>query len=359
MPRIRDTWTGIAVYIYDSLDAAQGGDHFGGSGFVVTRPLGERADELAAYVITNKHVIKDPAHPWSTTRVIRLNRSDGTTECIPTTEDQWICHEQGDDVAVFPLDTVWEALKFATIDTSDFVTPQLLVDEDIGIGDDTVMVGRFINYEGKQRNTPSVRFGNIAMMNGDPIHSRTLGIDQESFLVETRSLPGYSGSAVLIYSPCAMNDMSERRFGIAKGPEVPNKPEEDPLNRHVIRLATSSKGPFLLGIDWCHIHRPAPVRVANGDPIQGGWYVEENTGMAGVIPAWKIAEVLEYDELVAARKKQLQEFEQRNRRPEASLDSAERPATQFTPEGAEIPIPTQEQFLDDLTKATKRVKTDE
>ena len=358
MPRIKDTWTGLAVYIFDSLNAAQEGDHFGGSGFVVTHPLGERLDQLVAYVVTNKHCIKDPDKPWSTERVIRLNRKDGTAECIPTTEDQWTCHAQGDDVAVFQLHTEWDALKFAGIGAHQFVTPQLLLDEDIGIGDDTVMVGRFINHEGKQRNTPSVRFGNIAMMNGERIESQRLGIAQESFLVETRSLPGYSGSAVLIFSPCAMNDMSERRFGKKK--EVPKLGSGDPDTDFKIRQQISSKGPYLLGIDWCHIPRTAPVRAANGKPVEGDWYVEENTGMAGVVPAWKIAEILDYDELVTARKNELEELTARNRSLDVSLDNAERPhKTQMTPAGAEIPIPTKDQFLDDLTKASRKIEPED
>ena len=353
MPRISDGFTGIAVYIYESLGAAQEGDCFGASGFLATVTLEEAPQRQAEYVVTNKHVIKDQSHPWSTTRVIRLNRKDGTVEYISTTEDQWTCHRYGDDVAVFRLDTGWDALSAASVDISQFVTPQLVADEDIGIGDDTVMVGRFINRDGKQQNTPSARFGNIAMMNGEAIHSDQLGIDQESFLVETRSLPGYSGSAVLVYSPCAMNDMSQRRGGHPKVTDLFVKN----INDNALRATCSAKGPFLLGIDWCHIPRRAVVRATNGDPIQYGWYVEENTGMAGVVPAWKIAEVLNCEELMEARKKEAEEFKARSRPLDVSLDSAVSPqATQITPQGAEIPIPTQEQFLDDLTKASRRVK---
>ncbi len=354
MPRIQDTWTGIAVYIYDSLDAAREGDRFGGSGFIVTHPLGERSDWLAAYVVTNNHVVKDPRRPWSTTPVIRLNRKDGMTECIPTREDQWKCHDHGDDVAVFSLETEWDALSVASVDVAQFVTPELILAEDIGIGDDTVMVGRFINHEGKQKNAPSVRFGNIAMMHGERIESEQLGIAQESFLVETRSLPGYSGSAVLIYSPCATNDMSERRFG--RKIALPRLGINDPDFDFTIRQFTAAKGPYLLGIDWCHIHRQAMVLNRDGREIQEKWYVEENAGMAGVVPAWKIAEVLQYDEFVEARQQKTKELKASAHNSGVSLDSADRPATQVTPKGVEIPIPTQEQFLDDLTKASRRAE---
>jgi len=69
------------------------------------------------------------------------------------------------------------------------------------------MVGRFIGHDGHQRNTPAVRFGNIAMMPDEKIKAAD-GTEQEGFLVELRSVPGCSGSAVYIYSPNAMQDMS-------------------------------------------------------------------------------------------------------------------------------------------------------
>jgi hypothetical protein len=356
VPRIADRFINVAVYIYGSLHAAEEGDKFGASGFIVTVPLCEDRDWLAAYVVTNKHVVKDPRKPNSRTPVVRLNRRDGTVECIPTTEDQWKCHEYGDDVAVFQLSLGdWPSFRLADVPISAFVTPELIADEDIGIGDDTVMVGRFVNHEGKQKNSPAVRFGSIAMMNSERIHHEEFDIDQESFLVETRSLPGYSGSAVFIYSPCAMNDMSERRFGKKK--EVPMIGGSDPDVEFKIKQHVSSKGPYLLGIDWCHINRNSPVRATNGNPIEGGWYVEENTGMAGVVPAWKIAEVLNCEEFMAARKLESEAHKTRQARSGVSLDNAEPPErTQTTPKGAEIPIPTQEQFLDDLTKASRRIK---
>ena len=57
-------------------------------------------DHLSLYAVTNAHVVRNAKTP-----VIRLNRKDGTTECIPTSEEQWTVHQYGDDVALFPSDT--------------------------------------------------------------------------------------------------------------------------------------------------------------------------------------------------------------------------------------------------------------
>ena len=141
------------------------------------------------------------------------------------------------------------------------------------------------------------------MMPTEPIKSEW-GIDQESFLVEIRSLPGYSGSAVFLYSSNPVNDMSVRRFGVEKRlPEPEGNPQEK-LKHSIdaLKRASASKGPYLLGIDWCHIPNKSRVRRASGEQNDDGSYVLENTGMAGVIPAWKISEVLNCETFTTMRK---------------------------------------------------------
>ena len=260
------------------------------------------------------------------------------------------------------MDRNWERLQFHSVNLKQFVTPQKVVDEDIGIGDDTVMVGRFINHEGKQQNSPSVRYGNIAMMNKETIRNDYLQIEQESFLVETRSLPGYSGSAVLLWSPCAMYDMSQRRFGREKQMVDPTKPLELSdfiIDKQDMLANIAAKGPYLLGIDWCHLQSKAYVVVgsrSDGSDMRhpNEWFVRQNAGMAGVIPAWKITDVLKCEELMEQRRK---ETERMNRDAEGvSLDMADRPdtRTQLSRDGIEIPIPATDQFFDDLEKASRK-----
>jgi hypothetical protein len=64
------------------------------------------------------------------------------------------------------------------------------------------------------------------------------------------------------------------------------------------------KGPYLLGIDWCHLCDTSPVTDKDGKKLEYGWKVSQNTGMAGVIPAWKIAEVLNCEVFVKDREKE-------------------------------------------------------
>ena len=321
VPRIADYYTHCAVYIYESLADAQGGEHYGGSGFLCHVSLPNNPKWAELYVVTNWHVVDRAKNP-----VIRLNRKDGSTECVQTNSADWFRHSDGDDVAVFPLRTQYEHLKIWSLHIRNFVTRQLIVDEDIGIGDDTVMIGRFVNHEGKQKNSPAVRFGNIAMMADETIVTE-YGVAQESFLVEVRSLPGYSGSAVLICSAGSgpgSNDMSVRRKGKSRlGGEIDKINVFEQANFETLMTFMEPKGPYLLGIDFCHINRKTVVLDRDGNKTEDALYIQENTGMAGVIPAWKIADVLNGEELLAMRQKQDEELTKHIERSSASLDSAD------------------------------------
>jgi hypothetical protein len=68
----------------------------------------------------------------------------------------------------------------------------------IGIGDTVAMLGSLIGHDGKVRNSPIARFGTIAMMPGDKIKN-LFGADQETYLVECHSIPGFSGSPVFLF----------------------------------------------------------------------------------------------------------------------------------------------------------------
>jgi len=68
----------------------------------------------------------------------------------------------------------------------------------LGYGDDIFMVGRFITFDGKQRNTPVVRFGQISMLPAEPVEVDGGRAQEEVFLVECRSIGGLSGSPVFV-----------------------------------------------------------------------------------------------------------------------------------------------------------------
>jgi hypothetical protein len=294
VPRISDQLTGCALYIYASMQDARDGANQGASGFLVGVQSQTFPDLSFTYAVTNWHVVRKAKTP-----VIRMNRRDGGIECFPTTAAEWTQHPDGDDIAAFQINPDVERMRFVSLAARMLLTHELVAHEDIGIGDDVFMIGRFINHEGKERNAPALRFGNIAMMATEKIVTE-YGTEQESFLVEVRSLPGYSGSAVFLYSSAPMNDMSRMRAGTpmnTSGPPLSGVALQDAAMKQM-----SPKGPYLLGIDWCHLNNQIMVRDRDGKELKEGWTVRENTGMAGVIPAWKIQELLCSDELTERRR---------------------------------------------------------
>lgn len=271
---IPEQFSNCSLYIYKNKADAETGEKSGGSGFLVAIPLIANPEMTQLYAVTARHVVADIPNP-----VLRLNTLSGTFDLLETNRQRWIWHD--DDVAVYPIDLDPEIHKFAAVSLREFVTEETV--HRFFPGDEVFMVGRFVSHEGTQQNKPSVRFGNISMMPGDPMQNK-YGHPQASFLVEQRSLPGYSGSPVFTLID----------------PTSPRPPMWlTPVN-HPFR--PDWHGPFLLGIDWCHLHNYEEVltedRDTKADPKR---WVKAHTGMAGVIPAWRLAAILEADELRSQR----------------------------------------------------------
>jgi hypothetical protein len=271
--RINDDLLDCVIYLYPSVEHAKKGERVGGTGFLLAVPTKLNPDKAFIYAITNSHVIREAKSP-----VIRLNTADGMTEVWPLAADHWLHHPDGDDLAITLLAGLDKSKhKWKSVDVGMLVTKGDLTKYDIGPGDDVVMVGRFMNHEGRQRNTPSARFGNISMMPWEPVlHGR--GIYQESFLVETRSLGGYSGSPVFTFQP---------------GP---------PRGTMVLKNAEKEAMPdFLLGVDWGHLPITERVLDKDGEPVAQEWFVKSNSGQMAVVPAWRLRDLLDMEALVRVR----------------------------------------------------------
>jgi len=213
MPRIPDQILDCVIYLYPSEDASQEGVIAGASGFLVSVPSAMHKGYSHTHAVTNAHALERGSS------VIRLNTKKGEHRTIPLQMRHWLCHPKGDDVAVSDslLGLVSE-YQIKTIPENMFVTDTEIARLDIGIGDDVFMAGRFGVVAGIVRNQPSLRFGNISMMPSEkiPIHRKFDGQDfyQEAYLVEMRSLTGYSGSPVMVYSTGTTPDFLEETIGI-------------------------------------------------------------------------------------------------------------------------------------------------
>jgi hypothetical protein len=279
MPAIHPKFRNCAVYLYPTPTAAKEGKKAGGSGFLVTVMTQEGE---AHYVVTNKHVISCPEAPQNESRVVRLNTETGETSTIDLRGEHWFAHPAGDDLAICPVELTSE-YQYMCIDTSLFLTLGRMQSHRIGPGDDVFLVGRYVNHEGIQRNEPSVRSGIISQLPGDPIKYPIKPDGQVSFLAELHAIAGFSGSPVFLYP----TSQTHSRYGV--GLPIPD--------------------PWLVGVLWGHLYNEEPIYEKIQSPQPGEpqfirsetHYVRVNTGMAAMIPAWKLQELLNVEALVRMR----------------------------------------------------------
>ena len=260
MPRISDEVLDSVIYLYHTERDARAGTQAGASGFLTAVPVPDNPQQAWTYAVTNGHVCNDAP-------IVRINKSDGTVEIFSFEPSDWVRHpDDVTDLAVVNLDLGnVNQYKFRLIlPDAHYITREKLKSFDIGVGDDTLLIGRLMNRDGaKARNVPSVRSGMIAQMPdpNDPI--MTDAGPQEAYLVETRSISGYSGSPIWVWVP------AYRYFSDS----------EKMMRREWDRVQ-------FLGIDCAHVMDYDPV--FRFDPIsrryqETGDEVQLNTGMAIVI----------------------------------------------------------------------------
>lgn len=254
MPRIPDAIVTGAAFLFRTRAEAKARARIGGSAFLITKPI-EGSEQFAGkllrvpYLISNRHVVYSGC-----ASVVSVNRRDGKENDIFEYEPtDWTVHPKGDDIAAICVfgDFMNLVHEMSHVGSEQLLTADGLKTMQIGVGDEVFMIGRFINHQGKTRNRPAARFGSISMMEEDIWVSADTRY-QLSIAVEMRSRTGFSGSPVAVY-----------RTG-------------QPLSKVNY---TDFWG--LLGINWGHILDE------NG----------ENTWLNGVVPAWKILELLETPEL--------------------------------------------------------------
>jgi hypothetical protein len=325
VPRIRDAYLDCAIYLYASESDADAGARSGGSGFLVGIPTTDLPGNVwIIYAVTNKHVIEGG------NSVVRLRTKSGKHSIMPIDERAWMFHQDGDDLSVCLIRFDWQSVQFNFVPRNVFLDNDTVIRYNIGPGDETFVVGRFINHEGRQQNLPTARFGCISQMPHEPVKQNT-GFEQESFLVEARSIGGYSGSPVFVYIPIFSD-----RENVEDWYHPITKSSPDPITGRINEFKSDfpkswgnlkAHGPWLLGIDWGHINDWQSVCDAAGRPVDRSgppWnpQVCTNTGIMTVVPAWKLAALLDEGPVAEQRKEiieQIRRYQETNS-PSATSD---------------------------------------
>ena len=167
-----------------------------GTGFIVASFIGE---ETFQNIITAKHVINDI--PGDEIHV-RVNGHSGQARLLGGGREHWYPHPNPRiDVIVGASGLHPEEYDILHLRLGDdhALTPKIIKDQQIGIGDEVFVAGMFVQRLGEARNLPIVRSGIIAAMPDEKIHT-TYGY-HDAYLIESRSISGLSGSPVFVQTP--------------------------------------------------------------------------------------------------------------------------------------------------------------
>ena len=161
---------------------------------------------IYGYLVTAKHVLKDPAGKDFARVYVRLNRKQGDAEFVAldlVQDGRRVVYTHSDpsvDIAVVPALPQQDLFDFKIMPEEILSTKTTFDDFNIAEGSDIFFVGLFTTYYGEHRNNPIVRFGRVAMFPDDPItwvdYQGQPAQHARLYLVETQSYGGNSGSPV-------------------------------------------------------------------------------------------------------------------------------------------------------------------
>lgn len=322
--RVHEMILRCVVYLYPDKQAAAVSKNAGGSGFMAGIPSEVDDQFYYTYAVSNAHVTngKQPSP------VIRINTQKGSTDVIEKTVDDWVVHPDHEDLAACYIeDDLDQSLhEEMCIPLHYFVDDKYIKEHNVGIGDEIYITGRFQKADGKLQNTPTIRFGNIAQMPIEPIEN-PLGYNRLAYLAECHSISGFSGSPVFLH----IDEMTMRPGN---------------SNLHTRTLTA------FLGVDMAHLSITEKVMYKTDDGWErdDGLKVLANSAMMSIVPASKLAELLNQEKFVMARKEHDKKLVAQKKK--ASDDSESVIADH-------LPDITEEDFKTGLKKAARKIKPSE
>jgi hypothetical protein len=202
------------------------GEQYGGTTFFIRYPwhwderirYGLEFRRGSLYFVTTKHSLDAIAYLGCSQARLRINRVGGGLTTLETKLGDWITHptDSSVDLAVLPVDIHRETsgydLSAYQLERENLAHPfvetrRMTHDEwdnsAFEIGDEVFFPGLFRRHLGEERNIPIVRTGTIAAMQQEKVparfgkHHPPTPID--AYLVEVRSIGGLSGSPVFFY----------------------------------------------------------------------------------------------------------------------------------------------------------------
>src|ERR1700688_1199535 len=231
----------------------------------------------SGYAVTTAHALDEIARHNHHTVLLRANGVNGHLVTVEIPIKDWVRHSDSSvDLAVYRI-----SLKESGIDGGCFFVkpdtiaiPGATTFNGVSLGDDLFFPGLFWPHKGEEKNTPIIRAGMLSAMPEEKVQAELGPGNQkliDAYLVETRSIGGLSGSPVFFYF-----DGGLTRYGKVVSPKA-----------HF----------FLLGVVQGHYD----AQVSLDDSVFDDRKEKVNMGVGIVIPATKLLEMLESDEVQRAR----------------------------------------------------------
>lgn len=278
--------TKTVVFIYNGPDGTPA--QADGTGFFVSIPSPPVPGRLWGYLVTAKHIVvtdkNDLNSPLLSNLWVRVNMKSGGTsmyklDLITSGNNQTLFFNSDPtvDIALFSIGR-FDKDKMDSV----FLPEDMLVSTDdfqklnIGVGTDMFFTGMFTGFLGERKSYPVVRFGKLAMIPDEKVtFSKTAS---EGYLMEAFSFGGNSGSPVFFY------------------PSADNTPGALILGPRPIKIAGLMRG-FFGDYEPIQLAQTSTSAPGQTIPVSNG-----NTGIAFVVPAKFISEVLHSPVLENRRK---------------------------------------------------------
>ncbi len=166
------------------------------------------AHEGQLYAVTAAHVYEGVRRVSQDALLhLRINLKAGGSKWAYTRLNDWATHptDQGIDVAACLIGIDGRVIDLMAIPMTMALTPEIITQQEIGLGDELFLTGLFSPHYGMTRNIPILRTGAIAAMPEEPVEwvrktvEGNFNVAMSAYLVEARSIGGLSGSPVFIY----------------------------------------------------------------------------------------------------------------------------------------------------------------
>lgn len=248
-----------------------------GTGFFVGIENINKKNYYTVYFVTAKHVLQYGDEKKYLGEVyLRLNKKDNVSE-----SKELILYENGInkniythtdstvDIAVIPLSPNQEIYDYLFMPNDFLTSKEDYINMNIKEGSEVFFTGMFKPFLGKKKNYPITRFGRVALVTDEKIPWNNELTDL--YLVESSSYGGNSGSPVFFYLGANRGDGSLY------------------VGAPTIKLAGIMKGYF---------GEKSPISVVETNKVLVS---DRNIGIAAVVPAYLLREILYSNELAKQR----------------------------------------------------------